>query len=186
MQRISVDLPEPEGPAMTMRSPFITRRLMSRSTWKSPYHLCIATTSMATSVLETCILPVSIVRSTVVSETWDMELPLVTSVKAVLHVDGVARHAEAEHPEDHGGKDIAGGRGVGRLPFERGIVLGLYRFKQILHAHDVDKRSILEQGDEAVHDARDHVLDGLGQDDEAHPLPVAQAEGFCRFVLTAR
>ena len=24
MQRISVDLPEPEGPAMTMRSPFMT------------------------------------------------------------------------------------------------------------------------------------------------------------------
>ena len=40
MQRISVDLPEPEGPQMTMRSPLATSRSMSRSTWKLlPYHL---------------------------------------------------------------------------------------------------------------------------------------------------
>jgi hypothetical protein len=39
-QRISVDLPEPDGPQMTMRSPLATSRSMSRSTWKSlPYHL---------------------------------------------------------------------------------------------------------------------------------------------------
>ena len=40
MQRISVDLPEPDGPQMTMRSPRRDARSMSRSTWKSsPYHL---------------------------------------------------------------------------------------------------------------------------------------------------
>ncbi|MGY4376036.1 hypothetical protein ACVWZ3_003675 [Bradyrhizobium sp. i1.3.6] len=39
MQRINVDLPEPEGPQITMRSPFLTSRSMSRSTWNSPYHL---------------------------------------------------------------------------------------------------------------------------------------------------
>ena len=39
MQRISVDLPEPEGPQMTMRSPARTARSMSVSTWKSPNHL---------------------------------------------------------------------------------------------------------------------------------------------------
>ena len=39
MQRIIVDLPEPDGPAMTMRSPLLTLRLMSLSTWKSAYHL---------------------------------------------------------------------------------------------------------------------------------------------------
>ncbi len=32
MQRISVDLPEPEGPQMTMRSPEPTVRSISRST----------------------------------------------------------------------------------------------------------------------------------------------------------
>src|SRR5436190_16221667 len=39
MQRMSVDLPEPEGPQMTIFSPWSTVRLMSRSTWNSPYHL---------------------------------------------------------------------------------------------------------------------------------------------------
>ena len=34
MQRISVDLPEPDGPQMTMRSPLATTRSMSRySLW---------------------------------------------------------------------------------------------------------------------------------------------------------
>src|SRR2546421_3317701 len=37
--RSSVDLPPPEGPQMTMRSPRMTRRLTSRSAWNSPYHL---------------------------------------------------------------------------------------------------------------------------------------------------
>ena len=41
MQRIIVDLPEPDGPQMTMRSPRMTLRLMSFSTWNSPYHLCM-------------------------------------------------------------------------------------------------------------------------------------------------
>ena len=55
MQRIMVDLPDPDGPQMTMRSPRMTFRLMSFSTWKSPYHLCMPTISMATSVSEMCI-----------------------------------------------------------------------------------------------------------------------------------
>ncbi len=38
-QRISVDLPEPDGPQTTMRSPRFTVSEMSRSTWKSPNHL---------------------------------------------------------------------------------------------------------------------------------------------------
>ena len=29
-----VDLPEPDGPQMTIRSPLFTSRLISRSTWK--------------------------------------------------------------------------------------------------------------------------------------------------------
>ncbi len=35
-----VDLPEPEGPQSTMRSPWRTLRLMSLSTWNWPNHLC--------------------------------------------------------------------------------------------------------------------------------------------------
>ena len=46
MQRIRVDFPEPEGPQITMRSPCATCRSMSRSTWKSPYHLLTRLNSM--------------------------------------------------------------------------------------------------------------------------------------------
>jgi hypothetical protein len=44
------------GPQITILSPFCTVRLMSFSTWKSPYHLCIPTILMATSS-EICIPP---------------------------------------------------------------------------------------------------------------------------------
>ncbi len=46
MQRISVDLPEPDGPQMTMRSPLATLRSMSRSTWNWPYHLLTLSNEM--------------------------------------------------------------------------------------------------------------------------------------------
>ncbi len=49
MQRISVDLPDPEGPQMTMRSPMLSVRLMSFSSWKLTYHLWSATISIDTS-----------------------------------------------------------------------------------------------------------------------------------------
>ena len=49
MQRIRVDLPEPEGPQITMRSPRLTVRLISRSTWNSPNHLFMPVIWMATS-----------------------------------------------------------------------------------------------------------------------------------------
>ena len=39
MQRMSVDLPDPDGPQMTMRSRGATSRSMSRRTWKDPNHL---------------------------------------------------------------------------------------------------------------------------------------------------
>ena len=51
MQRMSVDLPDPEGPAITIRSPRWTVRSMSRSTWKLPYHLFIFSMRIATSSL---------------------------------------------------------------------------------------------------------------------------------------
>ncbi len=51
MQRIRVDLPDPDGPAMTIRSPLCTVRSMSRRTWNVPYHLFMLRMSMATSSL---------------------------------------------------------------------------------------------------------------------------------------
>jgi hypothetical protein len=49
MQRSSVDLPLPEGPHTTMRSPRMTLRSMSRSTWNLPNHLLRSMISIATS-----------------------------------------------------------------------------------------------------------------------------------------
>ncbi len=51
MQRISVDLPEPEGPQMTMRSPARTSRSTSVNTWKWPYHLLTFSMRMMGSVM---------------------------------------------------------------------------------------------------------------------------------------
>src|SRR5438552_12231935 len=39
MQRISVDLPEPDGPHSTIFSPAATSRLTPLRAWKLPYHL---------------------------------------------------------------------------------------------------------------------------------------------------
>ena len=49
MQRIRVDLPEPDGPQTTMRSPRLTVRSMLRSTWNEPNHLCTPSISIAAS-----------------------------------------------------------------------------------------------------------------------------------------
>jgi hypothetical protein len=52
MQRISVLLPEPDGPQMTMRSPLATFRSMSRNTWKLlPYHLLTLSNLIIGSVI---------------------------------------------------------------------------------------------------------------------------------------
>jgi len=47
MQRISVDLPEPDGPQTTTRSPLATERFTSRSTCRAPNHLFTPCSTMA-------------------------------------------------------------------------------------------------------------------------------------------
>ena len=46
MQRIMVDLPEPDGPQTTTFWPFLTCRLTFRRTWNSPYHLLTSRSTM--------------------------------------------------------------------------------------------------------------------------------------------
>ena len=46
MQRVSADLPEPDGPHTTARSPFRTDRSTSFSTQNSPNHLLTPRISM--------------------------------------------------------------------------------------------------------------------------------------------
>src|SRR5947207_15450560 len=104
MQRISVDLPDPEGPQMTIRSPRKTVRLMSRRTWKSLYHLFMPTIWIAASS--------SFDRSA--AKARFSFFTLLTSSLAfggdpLFDEYRIARHAEAEAPIDDRHSEIAGG-----------------------------------------------------------------------------
>src|SRR5262249_54809209 len=113
MQRIMVDLPDPEGPHTTMRSRRSTARLMSRSTWKSPYHLCTPTISIATLLRVVCRVgsPVAPAVSVIIPP-----LAPVAAVQAPLEEQRVARHAEAEREIDDAGEGEAGEQGDGCRP----------------------------------------------------------------------
>src|SRR5262245_9761450 len=98
MHRIMVDLPEPDGPQITMRSLPMIFRLISRRTWKSPYHLFMPTISTAIGVLSFAGLS---------SDPWCSAvfigyfLPSIAFCEASFHGARIARHAVAEdHIED--------------------------------------------------------------------------------------
>ncbi|MNF56384.1 hypothetical protein D3C84_378680 [compost metagenome] len=55
--------------------------------------------------------------------------------------------------------------------------------EQVEQADDDHKAGVLEQGNEGVDDARDHQLQGLRQDHQAHAAPIAKAHGGGGFVL---
>src|SRR6516165_5240530 len=98
MQRIIVDLPEPEGPQTTTRSPFLTSRLRSLRTWKSPNHLSTWRSSM-------------IVSPARVSTALSVNLPsppltLSAFIELALEHLAVARHKEAETEIECRSEDI--------------------------------------------------------------------------------
>src|SRR5579885_516768 len=145
MQRIIVDLPDPEGPQMTMRSPPMTRRLMSRSTWKSPYHLFILTMSTATALASRAGLPTAESSSVLMRPASSF----VALAQARLGRASVARHAVAEDQIEHRGDGVARRRGHRRRPF-RIDARHLDRVQQIEDADDGDERRVLEQADIGV------------------------------------
>src|SRR3972149_9984788 len=103
MQRISVDLPEPEGPQMTMRSPLRTVRLISFNTWNCPNHLCTAAISIMTS---------SEIRMAGSSATAPFDIgglpsALVAGVQPAFQILAVSRHPEADHEEHEAGEEEA-------------------------------------------------------------------------------
>ena len=97
MQRIMVDLPEPDGPHTTTRWPVQTSRLMSFSTWNWPNHLCTPRSTMIGGSPLSC--PVITVSSMAAAAP---ELP--------LDVYAVARHGEAEDPKTEPGEHVTFGR----------------------------------------------------------------------------
>src|SRR4030081_2918923 len=126
MQRISVDFPEPEGPQITIRSPLATSRLMSRSTWKSPYHLL-------RPVMVTIEFEVMVIYS----------IPPV-SVQPVLDEQGIAGHSKAEDEVDKTDKGEAGEQGRWRRP-NRVAERRPEDSKQIEQRYDRHQRGVLEQ-----------------------------------------
>ena len=180
MQRIMVDLPEPDGPQITIRSLLVTRRLMSRSTWKSPYHLCTPIMSTATPVFERRGLELVCVRSAVPSTGPPQRLSPAAS-RASTNAR-IARHAVAEDQIEDRGEGIAGGAGHRRRPF-RIDARRLDGHQEIEDADDEHQRRVLEQADGGVDDVRDGDLQRLRQDDEPHHLPVAQAHRHRGLIL---
>src|SRR5690606_10425013 len=99
MQRIVVDLPEPEGPHSTMRSPWRTERLMSLRTWNSPYHLFTSCISIMMVSPRARLFELSVIAAAFLS--------FVSGVQAAFEAHRVARHAEAEDPVHRCGKYVA-------------------------------------------------------------------------------
>src|SRR5690242_19311617 len=128
MQRIIVDLPEPDGPQITMRSPRITRRSMSRSTWNSPYHLSTLTSSTAG-------MPVVVASASLIARSSS----LASLRQPRFHRARVTRHAVAEDQIDDRRDGITRGRGRRRRPF-RIDARDLDRMQEIEDANDVDER----------------------------------------------
>src|SRR5215211_4348341 len=182
MQRIIVDLPEPEGPQMTMRSPRTTLRLMSRSTWNSPYHLCMPIISTAVAwpraVASTCPTTAAL---------WSIAIDPCLSApvgarQPRFHVPGVTRHHVAADEIEYCGEGIAGRARHRRRP-DRVDARRLDCLEEIEDADHEYQRRVLEQADIGVDDVRDRDLQRLRQDDEAHHLRIAQAHRHGAFVL---
>ena len=192
MQRIIVDLPEPDGPQTTMRSPRMTLRLMFLSTWKSPYHLFTSTISIAASVRRhlgadasrpRCrrlviglVLPSSPCPSFSAGGRCAAGAPCRSS-SATCRSRTPRRPARQRHsrsPALFGAAQF----GVGEAELDDA--------EQVEDADDQHQARVLEQADEAVDDARDDDAERLRQDDEPHHLPIAEADRLRRLVLAAR
>src|SRR5690348_6442158 len=111
MQRIRVDLPEPDGPQITTRSPLRTFRLISANTWKSPNHLWSPLISTAKPSRSTCFSPApSSAMAPLRSASLGARQPIFDAV-------GIARHEKAEHEIEHGSERVTGRARHRRRPF---------------------------------------------------------------------
>src|SRR5271165_4458212 len=159
MQRISVDLPDPEGPQITTRSPLRTLRLISASTWKSPNHLWSPLISTAKPSRSTCFSPAPS------SDMAPLRLAPLGTRQPIFDAVGIARHEKTEHEIEHGGKRVAGRARHRRRPF--GIDAGDFDgFQQIKNPDEEHQGRVLEECDEAVDDVRDGDAQGLRQDNQ--------------------
>src|SRR5215216_2832761 len=163
MQRSSVDLPLPEGPLITMRSPRITFRFTSRSTWKAPNHLFRPAISIATSlrVVRMAGAPPSVdtggrVAGFCALLSMDL-LARSPHVQSPLGVERISRHGKAESKIDHAPESEAGEQRSRRGPVRiRKSCAQLA--EQVEDRDDQNERRILEQRNEGIDDAGNHEL----------------------------
>src|SRR5580692_8199885 len=178
MQRSSVDLPPPEGPQMTIRSPRATFRLISRSTWKSPYHLCRPMTSTATSAKRLTVLD----WSPLCCMQFLLRPP--GAGQSFFHASRIARHAIAADKVEECGQGIPGYGNIWRRPFWVGA-RGLDCAEKIKNADDKNQCRVLEQPDEGIDDVWQRNAQRLRQNDQTHHPPVGEAKYPRRLVLPA-
>src|SRR5437867_1836448 len=173
MQRISVDLPEPDGPQITIRSPRATFRSMSRNTWKLlPYHLLTLSKVMMGSDMGS--------RSWRVLEVgrgWHC-LALLAYIDLFFDPLAVARHRETEDEVNQCDEEVA--LQLEGLPVGVRVDGHVQCAREFVQAHDAHQRGVLENGDEAVDDAGHHHGQRLRQHNLALGLPVRQSQrGRC-------
>src|SRR6185312_14238465 len=152
MQRMRVDLPEPDGPQMTMRSPRATVRSILLSAWKEPYHLL--TRSSAMMIGESAAEDGRFV--------WLMRTLLWPLAAPQLALDALAelRHEEAESEIDQGGEQID----LGKFLAPQGILeRRARRVQEIEEADQHDQRGVLEGRDADPDQRRNDQTQGLRQ-----------------------
>ena len=169
MQRSSVDLPPPDGPQMTMRSPRATVKI------DVAQHMKIAVPFMQADDLDG---QFGRRRRRFGASSGRFSIAIFQRRSRAgeprLDVAGVARHAVAADEVEQRGKCIAGDAGDRRRPMR----IGARRFdgaQKIENADDEDERRILEQPDERIDDIRQRHPQRLRQDDKRHHAPIAAA-----------
>src|SRR5450830_1410456 len=155
---IRVDLPEPDGPQMTITSPLATLVLQSVSTWNWPYHLLTLFSSIILLFLS----------------------GLANDGHAFLQAFHQPRQRIAQHEIHDGDKHIHLHQATIALRNFRG---GANEIGNRQHVH---QRYILEQHDGLRQQHRDHIAERLRQYDASHGLPVAHAQRLTRPYLATR
>src|SRR5215813_3130786 len=177
MQRMRVDLPEPDGPQITIFSPSLTSRLMSVSTWNWPNHL-LTPVRVITDGAPLRSRAAALVAMNLISLR---ALAARSLVELELEILAVARHREAEAEIDEGGEDGDLAREARPVGIDQRLVGGV---EEVEDADDQHQRGVLEEADEGVDQRRDHHPQRLRQDDERGLLHVAQPERVGRLELS--
>src|SRR5690606_3892998 len=198
MQRMRVDLPEPEGPMTTTTSPLFTDSEMSLRTWNSPNHLLSPSISMilvpagASALTALLLLPALTASVTAyLLHTKPGSRGVDTSALAYpelfLKLATGYRHPVREEEVDEGDEqedfEFDAARHLQGRRLDRHEIGDL---EEVDEADDEHQRRVLEQPDRLTDDGGDHGAQSLWQHDEARGLPAGQPQGPCSFGLPSR